>query len=95
MARQRKPIPDSVREWLSYDPQTGQLTWKKKGRKKPKGELAGTIRDDGRWQVKVDKSIYFVSRVSWFLYYGTDPKCEIFHNNGDLADNSIGNLRAG
>jgi hypothetical protein len=80
-------------EWFVYDPETGELRWKKdKGRKIKRGRLAGSI-SNGYVVTYIDHKKYCVHRIAWTLYYGAPPDNEIDHINGVRNDNRISNLR--
>ena len=59
------PTPEKLRELLSYDPDTGQLTWKPRTGEMSDlfnhnfaGSPAGTLRTDGYIAVKVSNVAY-------------------------------------
>lgn len=85
---------ERARELLSYDPETGDLTWiSHRGNRVPKGATAGVIRKDRRKQTGVDGVQYYNHRLAWLLVTGEGPKQEIDHINGDKSDNRLVNLR--
>jgi hypothetical protein len=93
---------------LSYDPQTGLLTWKPRPR-----HLAKSLREHNRWNttwagkqagsvcsygyvvIKVHGRPYRGHRIAWALHYGTWPDEDVFidHVNLNKSDNRIDNLR--
>jgi hypothetical protein len=89
-----KPLTQGrLRELLSYDPETGAFTWLVSlGRRVRVGDVAGTF--NGRyWAITVNKRIYMAHRLAWLYVYGSFPKYELDHINGDKIDNRIVNLR--
>jgi hypothetical protein len=92
---------DSIRELLSYDPESGKLFWKNEQRGGFKksviihraGDEAGCTRPDGRRVVRVGNVLLMAYRVAWAIHYGEWPKGEIDHINGDRSDDRISNLR--
>lgn len=81
---------------VSYDPESGKLTWKERGKGRVVGTEAGSTIKDGRTfyrQVMILGSTYKVHRVAWTLYYGAWPELDIDHENGDGLDNRITNLK--
>ena len=77
-------------EALSYDPATGQFTWKK-GRRQ--GRHAGFANGGGYVGIKVKELTCLAHRLAWLLVHGDWPSAQIDHINGDPADNRIANLR--
>jgi hypothetical protein len=86
---------ERVRELLSFNPDTGELTWKiDRNGKTLAGDRAGTRRSPfGYSQVEIDGVAVTVHRVAWFLHFGEWPAGELDHKNGVRSDNRISNLR--
>ena len=90
---------DRIRNYLSYDPETGVFLWiaKPKGRGYPfkVGDEAGCIRSDGRRIICFASKQYFASRVAWFFVHGEmpPPETRIDHRNRQPGDDRIDNLR--
>lgn len=84
----------TLREYLSYDPDTGVFTWiKKPSSKTLLGAVAGTLTVYGYLQIGLHKKLYKAHRLAWFYYYGRWPSHNIDHINGCRTDNRIANLR--
>jgi outer membrane protein assembly factor BamB len=87
-------IEDKIRDRLSYDVNTGLLSWRINVSKNVKaGAKAGHIRKDGYSRLCVDRQFFLAHRVAWMLHYGSWPTSEIDHLNGERHDNRIANLR--
>ena len=77
---------------LSYNPETGELTWVAGRGKSAPGRKAGSVRPDGYVRIQFNKKTYYAHRVAFFLAKGYWPK-EVDHINHDRADNRLCNLR--
>jgi hypothetical protein len=102
-----RPDPETLRELMSYDPETGKLYWRFRDR--------SYFPDDGTWKMwntqfadkeaftsKADNGYYRgavlghhdkTHRVGWAIHYGKWPDSHMDHVNGDRSDNRLCNLR--
>lgn len=83
-----------VLSMLSYDPTTGEFTWKgfrKNG--KGNGASAGTLHRSGYMLISVDRVKFPSHRLAWLFHTGEWPKDHIDHVNMKKSDNRICNLR--
>lgn len=94
MARETKTIPEEIKNYLSYNPETGELTWIKKPchricvGKKAGSENLGYIR------IGFKGKNYAAHRIAYYLFHKEiDDTKDIDHINGDGTDNRIENLR--
>lgn len=84
-----------VQEVLRYDEASGTLYWKtSSSNRAPAGTRAGTLRRDGRWQVRIDGRIYLSHRVIWALANGRWPENVVDHKNLRPSENGLENLRS-
>ena len=84
----------TLREYLSYDPDTGLFTWIKQSSCRAKvGTIVGAGRRTGYIDVGLLGKVYKAHRLAWFYVYGVWPEFNIDHINGNRRDNRIANLR--
>lgn len=85
---------DLLKETLLYDPQTGIFLWKKPGKKRVVGNVAGTHNKKlGYVVICVNRKYYFAHRLAWLYVHGEYPAQRIDHINRIRNDNRICNLR--
>jgi hypothetical protein len=88
-----------VRRRLQYDPETGVFIWKprpidKSWSTRYAGEVAGSIKNNGYRQIRIDGVKYGAARLAWLYVYGEWPENEIDHINRVRDDDRLVNLRA-
>lgn len=107
MAARPLPPAEYLRECLTYDPETGSLTWRasrprehfrtergwRSWTAKQGGKIAGNVEPNGYRVVMIDYRTYKTHRLIWIMQKGNAPTVEIDHRNGDKADNRWCNLR--
>lgn len=86
-------LEKEITENLMYNPETGEIWWKKRGAGRPFNRPAGSKNKDGYVKLNILGRIHLAHRVAWYLYYSEWPKNLIDHINGDKHDNRIDNLR--
>jgi len=97
MSELRVEIPESIREYLSYNEETGDLTWIKGKRGTKKGSKAGCKHRE-YMVVKFEQKCFMYHNVCWYLKTGEQP-CEftnmitVDHINRNGHDNRWENLR--
>lgn len=86
----------SLRQALSYDPETGLLVWRenRRGRFARVGAVAGHRKEDGYITVGVDGHAIYAHRIAWVLSKGPiPPGMEIDHIDHNPTNNRLANLR--
>lgn len=74
----------------------GELTWRPKFKTSTAGKNAGFTSPYSPYvRVKVDRTVYFMHRIMYAMYHGSDPgpNVQIDHVNGNPLDNTATNLR--
>ena len=84
---------DTLLNLLSYDPTTGNFTWRMRRGNKSEGSVAGCLHENGRVLIGVEGKLYWVHRLVWLYVYGHFPQYEIDHINRKADDNRLINLR--
>lgn len=82
-----------VDEYLIYNPDTGVFTYKKSNTRRKVGDLVGSLRSDGYYEVTLKNHRYRLHRLAWFIVYGYMPTKQLDHINGIRHDNRLANLR--
>jgi len=90
-------LVDSMSKVLSYDPETGILTWKidmgQGGRIKAGSEAGCICKNTGYLKITLFKRNNLGHRLAWLLHYRELPDKKIDHINRIRSDNRISNLR--
>lgn len=87
---------DVFKEWLDYNPETGEVFWKKPLANRIKaGAKAGCLhKKTGYMRLRFQKMTYMLHRVIWLMQTGSLPKDFVDHRDQDKANNKWSNLRA-
>lgn len=84
----------NLHEWFHYEPDTGELYWKKDRKANKAGAEAGYLHKSvGYVRVHLFRKEYLVHRLGWFLHHGVWPKEQLDHINHIRHDNRLENLR--
>jgi hypothetical protein len=90
-------VEEAIKEFLKYDPETGELIWLVQRGGAQVGDVAGTLtrsRNSGDYlRVGIDGKRYGAHVLAWYLTYGEWPAQQLDHKNGDSCDNRLCNLR--
>lgn len=84
---------------LDYDKSTGLFIWRERADRDLKWnvryatQVAGTIGENGRRYISINKILYLSSRLAWFYTFGIWPDIDLDHRNTNPLDDRIWNLR--
>lgn len=87
--------PDELERLLSYNPQTGELRWKRTiSRFNKRGGVAGRTYNSskGEVEVKINGRWYKAHHIAWYFITGLWPRTPISHRDNDYSNNSKDNL---
>jgi hypothetical protein len=84
---------DYLKMILEYNPDTGVFKYIKSTGGKLVGSRAGSNHVSGYRYITCNSISYREHRVVWLYIYGTWPKGQLDHINGNKSDNRINNLR--
>lgn len=88
------PSAKDLRGLLSYDPESGLLTWlKKPNRNIVVGSYAGYASKEGYVKVGINGKKLLAHRLAWLYMTGSLPDKSLDHINGRRGDNRWANLR--
>lgn len=89
-----KPIPEEIKDYLKYDPITGDIVWIKKASKKNilNVPITATTKT-GYIQIMFKGINYRGHRIAWFLHTGEQPPKYLDHRNNIRTANAFINLR--
>lgn len=86
-------VVDFLSKYISYNKDTGIISWKVRWYKARPGDEAGWIKDGYR-ELCVKRMLFKGHRVAWAMVHGECPvDMQIDHINGVRDDNRICNLR--
>lgn len=93
--RQPSITQAELKSLITYNPQTGHLTWKYNRNWRSKaGDIAGHINKvSGYAELVINKKLYLCHRLAFLYMTGRWPKAEIDHINNIRYDNRWNNLR--
>lgn len=83
----------NVHEILSYDEESGILTWKVYQGQAKAGKIAGTPTSDGYLKVGINGTAYLAHRLIWFIKKGYFPEGLVEHRDRIRVNNAWNNLR--
>lgn len=83
-----------ILEYLTYDPETGVIRWKKnKGGRAKAGAIAGCVAANGYLHIRLNNRLLLGHHVAWFLMTGEFPQTLVDHKDQNPENNKWENLR--
>jgi len=90
-----KPTQKELKEFLSYDPLTGELHWiKKAGNSTIIGSRAGGLTNRGYRRLMFKGKQYQEHHIVWCWVHGSFPPNQIDHDDQVRYNNRISNLKS-
>ena len=86
-------IPEEIKDYLSYDELTGDLTWIKKPSNKSNINTIANSRKKGYIRIMFKGVNYSAHRLAWFLKTNNQPPNQIDHIDTIKSNNIWTNLR--
>lgn len=86
---------ERLKNFVSYDPETGIFIRLIGSGTSKAGDIAGSLDESGYLRFRVDGKKYRAHRLAYFYMTGEWPKGEIDHKNGNRSDNRWSELRDG
>lgn len=84
---------DLLKEYMSYDPKTGEFTRLKCYKQDMVGKPASVERGKGYKQIGFAGHCQLAHKMAWLYMYGEMPIGQIDHIDGNPSNNKISNLR--
>lgn len=84
---------EKLKEYLSYNPETGVFVWIKSTRPGWAGKIASHVDVRGYNTAKIEDVRYLCHRLVWLYVYGSFPDGQIDHIDNDKLNNKLSNLR--
>jgi len=85
--------PETLRELLAYEPETGVFRWLQKTSRATVGDVAGAVRGRGYLAVCIRGTQHYSHRLAFYWMTGQWPEGVVDHKDGNRKNNAWSNLR--
>lgn len=84
---------ERLKRAVTYDPETGDLTWIVDRSRIKAGQRAGVLTPRGYYRIRFEGRDILAQHIAWVFLYGAWPTLDLDHVDGDRTNNRPGNLR--
>jgi len=84
---------EELRQWLDYNPVTGQFKWRRYRQGVKSDLVAGSLNNCGYLVIRLKNRLYMGHRLAWLHFYGEWPDELIDHEHRERHRTDIASLR--
>jgi len=84
---------DLLKEMFDYDPDSGVFIAKVTVNQRKKGDVVGSIGNDGYLYTLINNKLYYLHRLAFLYMEGKLPPGQVYHRDKNKINNSWNNLK--